>query len=74
MATQEEYTAVANALVHLINEKIATLPPFEGGLVRNYLDARRIATGAGAGAQVAVDTLDAFRAIHALKQMENPNG
>jgi hypothetical protein len=71
VATQQEYTAVANALVHLINVKIAGLPPFEQGLVRNYLDANKIAAGAGAGAQVAVDTLDAFRAVNALKAMEN---
>ena len=70
MATQPEYTVGANALVHLINEKLAALPPFEQGLVRNYLDAGKIAAGAGAGAKVVIDALDAFRAINVMKSTE----
>lgn len=62
MATLQEYTVVANALVKEINNAIATLPGFEQTMVRNYLTADKINIGAGAGAKTAVDTLDAFRA------------
>lgn len=60
MATQQEYTVVANALVKEINTAIDNSPM--AGLIRNYLTADKINEGAGAGAKTAVDALDAFRA------------
>lgn len=62
MATQQEYSAVANALVKEINDFIATLPEFEQSIIRSHLPPEKINAGAGAGAKTAVDTLDAFRA------------
>ena len=63
MATQPEYTAVANALVKLINDTIDGLSPFDQGMIRQYLSAGKISAGAGAAAKTAVDTLDEFRAL-----------
>ena len=62
MATQMEYTAVANALVKLINNAIAGLNSFDQAIISGYLSSAKINEGAGAAAKVAVDTLDAFRA------------
>lgn len=62
MATQQEYTVVANALIKELNNFISTLPGFEQGMVRNYLTTDKINAGAGAAAKTAVDSLDAFRA------------
>lgn len=62
MATQQEYTVVANALVKEVNDFIGTLPEWQQSMVRGYLTPDRINAGAGAGAKTAVDTLDAFRA------------
>ena len=58
MATQAEYTAVANALVALITSKIQLLPSWEQG----FIPVDKIPMAAGAAAKTAVDTLDAFRA------------
>ncbi len=60
MATQAEYSAVANALVVEINNAIDASP--YQGIIRSYLSADKINSGAGAAAKTAVDTLDAFRA------------
>lgn len=57
MATQAEYTAVANALMHLIYTSIAKLPPWEQG----FIPKDRIPIAAGEAAKTAVDALDAFR-------------
>lgn len=62
MATQAEYTAVANALVKECNAAIGALDSWEATMVRSYLSPDKIAAGAGAAAKTAVDTLDAFRA------------
>jgi hypothetical protein len=58
MATQEEYTVVANALVALITNKIQLLPSWEQG----FVPVDKIPMAAGAAAKVAVDTLDTYRA------------
>jgi hypothetical protein len=65
MATQVEYSAVANALVAdantQLNNLLAGLNPFEAGMIRNYLTPARINAAAGEASKVAVDTLDALR-------------
>lgn len=59
MATQAEYSAVANAILVLINQEIATqIPEWEQGMIPDAFKAPL----AGAAAKVAVDTLDTFRA------------
>lgn len=63
MATQAEYTVVANALVRLIETSIAQLNSFEQGMIREYLTPDKINQGAGTAAETAVDTLDAYRAL-----------
>lgn len=62
MATQPEYSAVANALVKECNAAIGALQGWEAMMVRQYITPDKIASGAGAAAKIAVDTLDAFRA------------
>lgn len=66
MATQQEYTGVANALVAKANSEldslISQLPFFEQSMVRNWLTPARINAAAGVASQTAVDTLDAIRA------------
>lgn len=57
MATQGDYTAVANALVALANEKIALLPDWE----QSFIPKDKIPAACGAAAKTAVDTLDAYR-------------
>lgn len=63
MATKAEYTAVANALVKLIDGSIAQLGAFEQDMIRQYLTPEKINQGAGTAAETAVDTLDAYRAL-----------
>ncbi len=58
MASQADYSAVANALVVLIHQSIAKLPPWEQG----FIPMSRVPEAAGAAAKVAVDALDQFRA------------
>ncbi len=62
MATQQEYTIGANALVKLINTKLDGVDPFKQAMIRNYLTAAMINEGAGQGAQTVLDAVDAFRA------------
>ena len=58
MATQAEYTAVANALLVAINGDIATeVPGWEQDMIPNSFRAPL----AGQLAKIAVDTLDALR-------------
>ena len=64
MATQGDYTAVANALMHLIYTSIGKLPPWE----QNYIPKEKIPAAAGQAAQVAVDALDAYRNPPAAKR------
>lgn len=62
MATQAEYTVVANALVKELNAAIGQLQGWTAMMVREYLTPDKIAQGAGEAAKTAVDTLDAYRA------------
>jgi len=57
MATQADYTAVANALVKFFTNEIHTLPGWE----QNYIPIAKVPAAAGATAKVAVDALDAYR-------------
>ncbi len=59
MATPDDYTAVANALVVLIHNSIAKLPPWE----QSFIPQDKIPAAAGAAAKVAVDALDKHRAV-----------
>ena len=62
MATQSEYTAVANAILVLIRQNIATkVPGWEQGLIPDDLELAL----AGECAKTAVDTLDAYRSNEA---------
>lgn len=58
MATQADYTAVANDLVKFFTDEIHTLPGWE----QHFIPLDKIPMAAGAVAKRAVDTLDAFRA------------
>ena len=58
MATQGDYSAVANALVAYAKSEIEQLPGFEQSLI----PMQKLPAAAGAAAKVAVDTLDAYRA------------
>ncbi len=60
MASSGDYTAVANALVVLIHQSIAKLPPWE----QSFIPQGKIPAAAGAAAKVAVDALDQYRAAH----------
>jgi hypothetical protein len=66
MATQVEYTVVANALVKEANDAldrlVATLPEFAQNMVRQYVTAAKVNAACGEASKTAVDTLDAFRA------------
>jgi hypothetical protein len=66
MATPQEYTIGANAMVAKANTELETLlktlNAFEAAAVRNYITAARINAACGAGAQVCLDAVDAFRA------------
>ncbi len=59
MATSGDYTAVANALVVLIHQSIAKLPPWE----QSFIPQDKIPMAAGAAAKVAVDALDKHRGV-----------
>jgi hypothetical protein len=59
MTTQAEYTAVANAILKIINGEIAADVP---GWAQGMIPAGMASSLAGACAKTAVDTLDAFRA------------
>lgn len=58
VATQAEYTAVANAILKVIDGEIATDVP---GWAQGMIPAGLAPSLAGACAKTAVDTLDAFR-------------
>ncbi len=60
MATQQEYSFVANALVALIHHSIEQLPGWEQGMIPQD----KIPAAAGAAAKTAVDALDQYRAAH----------
>lgn len=64
MGTQPEYSAVANAILKLIQADVAALPGWEQGWVPPAMEAPL----AGAAAKLAVDTLDAYRANQAKGQ------
>ncbi len=57
MASQAEYSAVANALVKLMLFEEHKLPPWE----QSFIPQDKIPAAAGAAAKVAVDTLDEYR-------------
>ncbi len=57
MATQAEYSAVANALVRFFIQEENKLPEWE----RNFIPQDKIPAAAGACAKVAVDALDQYR-------------
>src|SRR6266566_750472 len=58
MASQGDYTAGANALMHLIYVNIAKLPPFE----QNFIPKDKIPAASGAGAKAVIDAVDAYDA------------
>jgi hypothetical protein len=58
MATQADYTAVANALLKFMLMEEQQLPGWE----RAFIPQAKIPAAAGACAKVAVDALDAYRA------------
>ncbi len=64
VASQAEYSAVANALVRFFTEEIHKLPGWE----QNFIPMDKIPMAAGATAKAAVDALDAYRA---KKNQEN---
>lgn len=64
MATQAEYTAVANALQKLIQADVNADVP---GWAQGMIPADLAPSLAGACAKLAVDTLDAYRAKEAPK-------
>jgi Domain of unknown function (DUF1906) len=70
MATQVEYTAVANAILKVINGEIATDVP---GWAQGMIPAGMASSLAGACAKTAVDTLDAVRASKAQLQPKETN-
>ncbi len=61
MATQADYSAVANALVAEMNLKISQLSDIQQWEIKQYLTPSKIAAIAGDGAKIAVDALDTFR-------------
>ncbi len=61
MASQNEYSYVANALVAFAHKWIAQLPPFE----QRFIPLDKVPAAAGATAKAAVDALDQYRAAHA---------
>jgi hypothetical protein len=70
MATQAEYTAVANAVLKVINGEIATEVP---GWAQGMIPAGLASSLAGACAKTAVDTLDAFRSSETQPQPKESN-
>ncbi len=62
MPSQGEYSAAANALVVLIHQSIAKLPPWE----QSFIPQDKIPAAAGAAAKVAVDAAEAYRAHPSL--------
>ena len=58
MATQAEYTAVANALLKLMQTEEQQLPGWE----QAFIPQDKLPAAAGTAAKVAVDALDAYRA------------
>lgn len=58
MATQGDYTAVANALLTLMRAEEEKLPGWE----QSFIPQDKLPEAAGTAAQVAVDALDAYRA------------
>ena len=58
MPSQGEYSAAANALVVLIHQSIAKLPPWE----QSFIPQDKIPAAAGAAAKVAVDAAETYRA------------
>jgi hypothetical protein len=60
MATQQEYSYVANALVAFAHKWISALPSFE----QSFIPMDKVPVAAGATAKEAVDALDQYRAAH----------
>lgn len=58
MATQDDYTAVANALLTLMKSEEEKLPGWE----QAFIPQDKLPEAAGSAAKVAVDALDAHRA------------
>ena len=58
MATQDDYTAVANAVLKLMIAEEQQLPGWE----KAFIPQDKLPMAAGAVAKVAVDALDAHRA------------
>ncbi len=57
-ATQQDYTAVANALAKFMTDEVHKLPGWE----QSFIPMDKIPMAAGAMSKVAVDALDAERA------------
>ncbi len=68
MATQQEYTAVANALLALMKREEAKLPEWE----QAWIPQDKLPAAAGACAKVAVDALDAYRSAK-IKKGRSPS-
>ncbi len=60
MATQQEISYVANALVAFAHKWISTLPGYE----QAFIPMDKVPAACGATAQEAVDALDQYRAAH----------
>lgn len=60
MASQQEYSYVANHLVAFAHQWIRQLQPWQQG----FIPMDKIPAAAGATAKEAVDALDEFRANH----------
>ncbi len=60
MASQQEYSFVANALVAFAHKWIAALPAFE----QSFIPMDKVPAAAGATAKEAVDALDQYRTAH----------
>jgi hypothetical protein len=58
MASQGDYTAGANALLHLIYTYIGQVPQFE----RSFIPMDKIPMASGAGAKAVIDAVEAYRA------------
>jgi hypothetical protein len=69
MASQADYTAGANALMHLIYTSIAKLPDWE----QNFIPKDKIPAAAGAGAKAVIDAVDAYRAAQPPLSAARPN-
>lgn len=68
MATQGDYTAGANALMHLIYAWLPQVPTWE----QAFIPKDKIPAASGAGAKAVIDAVDAYRAQQAPAAMIAP--